>query len=126
EARTERAVLDALKRGRFYAVEQDAGVELALTEFSVRAGGAAGVSGDLVRTPETAVDITVAVEATGAAARSVRVAVGRNGAVVTAWTAPPPFRAVHRDAFDGSPAFYRLEVRGPGRLVSNPIFVRRS
>jgi len=126
EARTERAVLDALKRGRFYAVEQDAGAELALTEFSVRAGGAAGVSGDLVRTSETAVDITVAVEVSGAAGRDVRVTLVRNGAVVKAWTGPPPFRAVHRDTFDGSPTFYRLEVRGPGRLVSNPIFVRRS
>ena len=33
---------------------------------------------------------------------------------------------VHRDTFDGSPTFYRLDVRGPGRLLSNPIFVRRS
>jgi hypothetical protein len=28
--------------------------------------------------------------------------------------------------FDGSPTFYRLGVRAPGRLLSNPIFVRRS
>jgi len=127
EERTERAVLDALKRGRFYAVEQEAGAELVLAEFSVRAGAAAGVSGDLVRTSEaTPVDITVAVEATGAKARDVRVTLVRNGAVVRAWTGPPPFRTVHRDTFDGSPTFYRLDVRGPGRLLSNPIFVRRS
>jgi len=128
EERTERAVLDALKRGRFYAVEQEAGAELVLTEFSVRAGAAAGVSGDLVRTSETTpIDITVAVEATGAAAtRDVRVTLVRNGAVVRAWTGAPPFRTVHRDTFDGSPTFYRLDVRGPGRLLSNPIFVRRS
>jgi len=102
EERTERAVLDALKRGRFYAVEQEAGAELVLAEFSVRAGAAAGVSGDLVRTSEaTPVDITVAVEATGAKARDVRVTLVRNGAVVRAWTGPPPFRTVHRDTFDG-------------------------
>jgi len=127
EERTERAVLDALKRGRFYAVEQEAGAELVLAEFSVRAGGTAGVSGDLVRTSEaTPVDITVAVEATGGAPRDVRVTLVRNGAVVRAWTGTPPFRTVHRDTFDGSPTFYRLDVRGPGRLLSNPIFVRRS
>jgi hypothetical protein len=126
EERTERAVLDALKRGRLYAVEQEASAELALTEFSVRAGGAVGVSGDVVRTSEPTVDITVAVEATGPAPRDVRVTLVRNGAVVRAWTGPPPFRGVHRDTFDGSPTFYRLDVRGPGRLLSNPIFVRRS
>jgi hypothetical protein len=127
EDRTERAVIDALKRGRLYAVEQEAGAELALAEFSVRAGGAVGVSGDVVRTSESTVDVTVAVEARApAAARDVRVTLVRNGAVVRAWTGPPPFRGVHRDTFDGSPTFYRLDVRGPGRLLSNPIFVRRS
>jgi hypothetical protein len=127
EERTERAVLDALKRGRFYAVEQEGGAELTLAEFSVRAGGAGGVSGDLVRAAEAApVDITVAVEATGGAAREVRVTLVKNGAVVRAWTAALPFRTVHRETFDGSPTFYRLDVRGPGRLLSNPIFVRRS
>ncbi len=126
EERTERAVLDALKRGRFYAVEQEGGAELALTEFSVRAAGAAGVSGDLVRTSAAALDITVALEASGAPAREARVTLVRNGAVVRVWTGAPPFRTVYRDAYDGSPTFYRLEVRGPGRLLTNPIFVRRS
>ena len=126
EERTERAVLDALKRGRLYAVEQEAGAELALAEFSVRAGGAAAVSGDLLRAPEaTPVEVTIAVETTGAATRDVRVTLVRNGAVVRAWTGPPPFRTVHREIFDGSPTFYRLDVRGPGHLLSNPIFVRR-
>jgi hypothetical protein len=128
EERTERAVLDALKRGRFYAVEQEAGAELVLTEFSVRAGSAAAISGDVARAAEAApVEVTIAVEATAgaAAARDVRVSLVRNGAVVRAWTGPPPFRIVHRDVFDGSPTFYRLDVRGLGHLLSNPIFVRR-
>ena len=128
EERTERGVLDALKRGRLYAVEQEGGVELMLAEFSVRIGpSAAGISGDVLRAPEAAqVEVTVAVESTGPPTRDVRVTLVRNGAVVRAWTGPPPFRTVHRDIFDGSPTFYRLDVRGPGRLLSNPIFVRRS
>jgi hypothetical protein len=126
EERTERAVLDALKRGRLYAVEQEGGAELVLAEFSIRAGASAGVSGDLLRVPEAAqVEVTVAVESTGPTTREVRVTLVRNGAVVRAWTGPPPFRVVHRDVFDGSPTFYRLDVRGPGRLLTNPIFVRR-
>jgi hypothetical protein len=28
---------------------------------------------------------------------------------------------VHRDVFDGSPTFYRLEVRGPGRLSATDL-----
>jgi hypothetical protein len=127
EERSERAVLDALKRGRFYAVQREAAAELVLAEFSVRAGGATGISGDLVRAAESApIEIAVAVEANGAVARDVRVTLVRNGAVVRAWTGPPPLRTVHRDTFDGSPTFYRLDVRGPGRLLSNPIFVTRS
>ena len=127
EERTERGVLDALKRGRFYAVEQEGGAELTLAEFSARAGGVAAISGDLLRAAEASpVDITVSVEVAGAVAREVRVTLVKNGAVVRAWTAAPPFRTVHRETFDGSPTFYRLDVRGPGRLLSNPIFVRRS
>lgn len=129
EERSERGVLDAMKRGRFYAVEQEAGAELVLTEFSVGTGSATALSGDLTRAAAaTPVDITIAVEArAGAAApRDVRVTLVRNGTVVRVWTGPPPFRTVHRDVFDGSPTFYRLDVRGPGRLLSNPIFVRRS
>ncbi len=104
EERTERAVLDALKRGRLYAVEQEAGAELALAEFSVRAGGSAAVSGDLLRAPEaTPVEVTIGLTKIGLLRR----------------------RMVHREIFDGSPTFYRLDVRGPGRLLSNPIFVRR-
>src|SRR5439155_83475 len=70
EERTERALVDALKRGRLYAVEQEGGAELVLAEFSVRTGASAGVSGDVLRAPEAAqVEITVAVESTGPATR---------------------------------------------------------
>src|SRR5207237_1245647 len=47
EERTERALVDALKRGRLYAVEQEGGAELVLAEFSVRTGASTGVSGDV-------------------------------------------------------------------------------
>lgn len=129
EDRTERAVLDALKRGRFYAVEQEAGAELALVEFSLRAGSVVAISGDFARAAETTpIEIAIAVEATAGTAvpRDTRVTLVRNGAVVRVWMGSPPFRAVYRDVFDGSPSFYRLDIRGPGHLLSNPIFVRRS
>jgi hypothetical protein len=65
------------------------------------------------------------VEATGGPARDVRVTLVRNGVVVGAWAGPAPVRAVHRDTYDGSPTFYRVDARGPGRVLSSPIFVKR-
>ena len=67
----------------------------------------------------------VAVQTLDGAARDVRVTLVRNGAVAGAWVGPTPFRQVHREVFDGAPAFYRLDVRGSGRLLSNPVFVKR-
>jgi hypothetical protein len=66
------------------------------------------------------------VEARDAPAGDLRVSLVKNGAVVAVWTGPAPIRAVHRDVFDGVPSFYRLDARGAGRLLSNPIFVKRA
>ena len=116
-----------MQRGRLYAVEQEAGAELVLDDFSLRAGGSTAVSGDSLRVAESApIEISVDVAAAGTPPRDVRVTLVRNGTVVRAWAGPLPLRAVHREVFDGSPTFYRLDVRGPGRLLTNPIFVRRS
>ena len=126
EERSERAVIDALRRGRMYALQRERDAGLALTEFEVRSGAAAAVSGETLHAAEAApIEVSVAVEAAGGATRDVRVTLVRNGVTVDAWTGPTPMRAVHRERFDGGPAFYRLDVRGAGRLLSNPIFVRR-
>ena len=126
EDRSEGAVLRALKSGRMYAVQREREAELVLAEFSARAGAATAVTGETLRAGEaTPIEISVAVEATGGPSRETRVTLVRNGAVVAVWTGPTPIRAVHRDTFDGAPAFYRLDVRSPGRLLSNPIFVKQ-
>jgi hypothetical protein len=126
EERTERALLDALKHGRLYAVEQEAGAELVLDDFSLHAGASTAVSGGSLRVAESApIEINVDIAAVGTPPRDVRVTLVRNGTVIRAWTGPLPLRAIHREVFDGSPTFYRLDVRGPGRLLTNPIFVRR-
>jgi hypothetical protein len=126
EDRSERAVLAALKSGRMYAVQRARETELVLAGFAARAGAASATSGETLRVAAaTPVEVSVDVETTGAPARDVRVTLVKNGAVVSVWTGPAPIRAVHRDVFDGAPTFYRLDVRGPGRLLSNPIFVKR-
>ena len=124
--RSERGVLDALKRGRMYALQRTAKTGLALGEFAVSGGAAAAVSGETLRVPAgTPIEVRVAVQTLDGTARDVRVTLVRNGAVAGAWVGPAPFRQVHREVFDGAPVFYRLDVRGPGRLLSNPVFVKR-
>jgi hypothetical protein len=126
EERSERAVIDALRRGRMYAMQRERDAGLVLAEFEVRSGAAAALSGDTLRAAESApLEVSVVVEAADGASHDVRVTLVRNGITVEAWTGPTPVRAVHRERFDGSPAFYRLDVRGAGRLLSNPIFVKR-
>ncbi len=123
--RSERGVLEALRHGRMYALQRTAEAGLALTEFSVRAAGGAAISGETLAAPAgTPLEIAVGVATLDGSARDVRVTLVRNGAVSAAWTGPTPVRQVHREVSDGTPTFYRLDVRGPGRLLSNPIFVK--
>lgn len=125
--RSERGVLDALRRGRMYAVDRrHAGAGLSLTEFTVSEGRARALSGETLRvSPGTPLEVRVGVEALDGVAREVRVTLVRNGAVAGAWVGATPFRQVHREVFDGAPVFFRLDVRGSGRLLANPVFVRR-
>ena len=124
--RSERAVLDAMKRGRMYALVRGAQPGLALAEFAVSDGVGNAVSGETLRTLEGApLEVRVGVDAADGSARAVRVTLVRNGTLAGAWAAETPFRVVHREIYDGAPAFYRLDVRGQGRLLSNPIFMKR-
>ena len=109
-----------------YAVQRAGQTELVLAGFAARAGAASATSGETLRVAAaTPVEVSVDVETTGGPAGDVRVTLVKNGAVVFVWTGPAPIRAVHQDVFDGAATFYRLDVRGPGRLLSNPIFVKR-
>jgi hypothetical protein len=124
--RSERAVLDAMKRGRMYALLRGADPGLTLAEFAVTDGVGNAVSGDTLRVRAGApLEVRVSVDLEDGSTRPVRVALVRNGMLAGAWAATTPFHVVHREVYDGAPAFYRLDVRGPGRLLSNPIFVRR-
>ena len=126
EEPTERAVLAALKAGRMYAVQRTRDTELVLAGFTAGAGAVSATSGQTLRVAApTPVTVAVDVEARGAPAGDLRVSLVKNGAVVQVWTGPAPIRAVYRDVFDGAPTFYRLDARGAGRLLSNPIFVKR-
>ncbi|MGH7354922.1 MAG: hypothetical protein ACRELS_10155 [Candidatus Rokuibacteriota bacterium] len=123
--RSPRAVLDALRAGRMYALQRTRELSLELTDFSVTVGGAVAVSGETARAaPGTPLEVAIAVDSPGRR-QDLRVTLVRNGAVLGGWLGDTPYRVVHREVFDGAPLVFRLEARGQGpRLVSNPIFVK--
>ncbi len=126
--RSEAAVLQAMREGRMYAVHRGSAAALSLEEFAVTDGQATAAIGETLKIPAgTRVQIRVGVDATGGADHPVRVALVRNGSVVAGFTGSTPIRYVHREDYDGAPAFYRLEVTGPAhgtRLLTNPVFMK--
>lgn len=124
--RTEAGVLDALRRGRLYALHRTRETALVLTDFSVAAGEVVAESADMLRVrPGTVLDVRVAVDASDGSAQQVRLTLVRNGSVAEAWAGQTPFRSTHRTTFNGTPLFFRLDVRSrpPQRLLTTPIFV---
>jgi hypothetical protein len=123
---SEPALLDALKRGRHYALQRTPEAALALADWSVAAGDVAAVSGDTLRVATgTPIEVRIALDATGAGAEGVRVTLIRNGAVLNGWSGDTRIRATHREIFDGRPIVFRIDARSrvPHRILSNPIFV---
>ncbi|HEV8614954.1 MAG TPA: hypothetical protein VGU22_05620 [Methylomirabilota bacterium] len=125
--RSEAGVLDAIREGRAFALRRSPEFALSLGQFVVAGTeGAAAIGGTLRANVGAPVEVRVAVDA-DRPGRDVRITLVKNGAVVEAWSGPTPFRATHREDFDGRPAYFRLDVGGPSadhRILTNPIFVR--
>lgn len=126
--RSEAGVLEALRQGRLYARHRSARTALALTDFVLDSDDTRAVAGETLRPALGALmSLGIAIEAEGAAAGDLKVVLLKNGEIADAWTGGTPFRATYRETWDGRPTVFRLEVRGGGgRLLSSPIFVRRS
>jgi hypothetical protein len=126
ENKSEASVLDALRRGRMYAVQRTRELGFDLAQFAVTAGGATAGAGETLRVPAgTPIELAVAIEASDGRAHDVRVAIVANGRAVALERGGTPFRTVYRTTTDGAPLVLRLEARGSQqRLLSNPIFVR--
>jgi len=127
-AKSEAALVAALRGGRVYAVRRvDRTTTPVLDGFTLTAGQAVGISGDtLTVPPATRVAVRAQVRMSDASAQPVRVLLIKNGGVAQVWTGTTPLAIEHVEAFDGTPAFLRLEVRGPqtAYILSNPIFLR--
>jgi len=128
DERSEAALLDALKRGRLYAVRRPPEVALVLSDFSIAAATATAASGETLRVPEsTRVAVSVGVTSSDGGSHPLRVTLVRNGAAVETWAGQTPFTAVHEETFDGTPLFFRMEARSGAvhQLLTNPVFVRK-
>lgn len=128
--RSEAGVLDTFKRGRMYALLRSGTAPLSLAEFTVTGGSTSAGTGETLRIPAgTLLEVRIGVDIGGGAAQPIRVNLVRNGSIVASWAADAPCRLVYREPFDGAPGYFRLGVgvvNTPGRLLSNPIFVKAS
>jgi hypothetical protein len=124
--KSEAGVLDALRRGRMYAVQRTREVGFDLAQFTVTGGGARAGAGETLQVPAgTPIELAVAVEASDGRAHDVRLVIVVNGRAVAVERGGTPMRTVYRATTDGTPLVLRVEARGaPHRLLSNPIFVR--
>jgi hypothetical protein len=127
-AKTEAAALDALRRGRAYGVlRTDQTNTPVLERFAVSAAAGAGISGDALSVPTgTRLDVQIGVGMSDASEQSIRVNLIKNGSLVRVWTGLTPLTLRHQEPFDGTPSYFRLDVRGPKTtyVLSNPIFIR--
>ena len=127
--KSRKAVLDALRNGKMYAMDGSRSTDFSLDDFyvtdenaSVRAG-----SGDTVQLQGNPV-----VHVSGHFSNrqdSVEIRVIRNGSIFKRYILHTPFSVVCIDeqaADAGKTSYYRLEIATVGlHVVSNPIFVER-
>lgn len=125
--KSEAALLDSFRAGRMYALGRTPAYALVLGDFSVHQGALEAVSGGtLGAASDLPLEVRIKVSASDGGEYPIKAVLVRNGAVTQVWAGKTPLDAVHREAFRGAPAYYRLEVRGtpPHQILTNPIFVR--
>ena len=124
-----RKLLDALAKGRMYALERRTDYGLALNEFSLTSDetGKTAISGETLEAPaNSGIRVRVEVSSTDGHRRPVPVQVIRSGLVVSATTETTPFSVQLRGVVPPGPGGYvRLMIGSADhRIISNPIFVR--
>lgn len=128
--RTVAGLVDAIKVGRLYALSQAGrpfGFRLDTFQVEMQDGARAAVVGQpLVRSGAESLTVRVAVTATDRGAHPVQVAIIRSGRVLARMTGTTPFHQLVVDPSvpAGMAAYYRVDVRGDGEILSNPIFVK--
>jgi len=127
--KTTRSVLEALKTGRMYACQGKYPQIPRLDGFSVSAadGGtsAKAISGEELTLPRNP-RIRIRLSGGGAAANQVQVRLIRSGSLIQTFVGTLPLDIDYLDVLEtpGERVYYRMDMSGAGKIVSNPIFVK--
>jgi len=124
--KTKAAILEAMRKGRMYACRGKYPYYPRLDEFSIRSssGEAKGISGD-----EVAVKgfprIRIALSSSLPTEKRVLVRLIRSGQIILRYEGDLPLELEHedKDIRKGVKEYYRMDCKGYGTIVSNPIFV---
>ncbi len=123
------AVMDAMRKGRMYAVRQPGPERLSLGEFIVKdvaTGKKATLGEQLVSTDSP--EISLKIHSTDGKEKRVRVFLIRNGKVVKRESVVLPYELkwVDSEVDQSQPAYYRVNVVASpvDLLVANPVFVK--
>ncbi|MCX5856193.1 MAG: hypothetical protein NTZ24_16755, partial [Deltaproteobacteria bacterium] len=124
--KTKNAVIDAMKNGRMYACQVNVPQRLQLDDFSVSSADdkTKGISGDEV-VLKGFPKIRIALSTSGAVKNPVKVRLIRSGEMIYAFEEKLPLQIDYVDPYykPGDKIYYRIDVKGAGTIVSNPIFV---
>lgn len=128
--RTPEALLDALAKGRMYALQRTKESGLVLNDFSLGSsdGERSAISGETLQADGGgSLRVRIAISTSDGKASPVMVRVIRGGTVLTAVNETTPFSVSIEDRgpMAGETTYYRLLVgSGAQQIISNPIFVR--
>jgi hypothetical protein len=124
--KTKQEALKALKTGRMYGLRTAYPKTARLEEFSVSSkdGGHKAVSGEEIMMRGNPV-IRMSITADKAVPTAVKVRLIRSGELVKTFEGPLPLKIEYEDAYEkpGEKIYYRMDMKGYGVIVSNPIFV---
>ena len=129
-ARRSQAVLQALERGRFYAVQKSKDSRLSLDQFKIRdnSSGKAAIMGEEISVKGTPI-LEGRISALDGSGQNVSISIFRGGKQTWSFKGQTPldFHLEDQDGWNGK-SYYRLDVQSTtgGRLLSNPIFVVRN
>lgn len=127
--RTTAGLVEAIKAGWLYALSQAArpfGLRLDTFQVETQDGARAAVVGQPFMRGAEPPAVRVAVTATDRGSHPVLVTIIRSGLVVARVAGTTPFhqRVVDTTLPADAAAYYRVDVRGEGEILSNPIFVK--
>jgi hypothetical protein len=124
--KTKEKILFAMRQGRMYACRSNYPQRMVLNDFSIRSAGGntRAVSGDEIVLNENP-RIHVFLSLNKPTENRVKIRLIRSGKVLEIFDGSLPMEIDYEDKYlkPGQKVYYRIDARGCGALVSNPIFV---